>query len=58
MGIDDKIENKGQELYGKADQKVGSATDDRSRQAQGVADEAEGKLKQVGENIKDALDKD
>ena len=55
MGTDDKIENKSDELKGKAKQAVGEATDDKALQAEGQVDESKGNLKQAGEKIKDAF---
>jgi uncharacterized protein YjbJ (UPF0337 family) len=55
MGADDKIENKTDELKGKAKQGIGEATDDEQLQAEGHADETKGNLKQAGEKIKDVF---
>ena len=55
MGTDDKIDNKMEELGGKAKEGVGRATGDEELQAQGEGDQAKGNLKQAGENIKDAF---
>jgi len=55
MGTDDKIENKADELKGKAKQGVGEATGDEQLQAEGKTDETKGHLKQAGEKIKDAF---
>jgi uncharacterized protein YjbJ (UPF0337 family) len=55
MGMDDKIQNKGQEYEGKIKKNLGEATDDRSMQAEGQRDETAGKVKQVGEKIKDVF---
>ncbi|MCO1655582.1 CsbD family protein [Pseudonocardia humida] len=55
MATDDKIENKTDELKGKAKQTVGEATDDDQLQAEGQADETKGNLKQAGEKVKDAF---
>jgi uncharacterized protein YjbJ (UPF0337 family) len=55
MGLDDKIENKAEELGGKAKEGVGRATDDEELEAQGRADQAKSNLKQAGEKIKDAF---
>lgn len=51
MGIGDKAE----ELKGKLKGAAGDATDDRSMQAEGRAEEASGKAKQETESIVDAL---
>lgn len=55
MGLDDKIQNKGEELGGKAKEKYGEATDDRDMQAEGKADQMKANLKQAGEDVKDAF---
>jgi uncharacterized protein YjbJ (UPF0337 family) len=55
MGTTDKIKNEGQDLMGKAKEKVGEATDDRDLEAQGRADQTKANLKQAGENVKDAF---
>jgi len=55
VGTDDKIDNKMEELGGKAKEGVGRATGDEELQAQGEGDQAKGNLKQAGEKIKDAF---
>ncbi|MET8147246.1 CsbD family protein [Actinoplanes sp. NPDC049668] len=55
MGADDKIDNKAEELGGKVKEGVGRATDDERLEAEGKADQSSSKLKQAGENIKDAF---
>jgi uncharacterized protein YjbJ (UPF0337 family) len=55
MGIDDKADNKAEELKGKGKKKIGRATDDKDLQAKGRAQEAKGSLKQAGEKVKDAF---
>jgi uncharacterized protein YjbJ (UPF0337 family) len=55
MGIDDKADNKAEELKGKAKETVGDATDDKDLEAKGRAQEAKGSLKQAGEKAKDAF---
>ncbi|WP_114558672.1 CsbD family protein [Desertihabitans aurantiacus] len=55
MGADDKLQNKTDELKGKAKQGIGGATDDRDLQAEGQADQTKGSLKQAGEKVKDAF---
>jgi uncharacterized protein YjbJ (UPF0337 family) len=57
MATDDKIDNKAEELAGKAKQGVGKATDDKDLQAEGQADETSANFKQAGEKIKDAFKK-
>ena len=55
MGIDDKADNKAEEVKGKAKKTIGDATDDKDLQAEGRAQEAKGSLKQAGEKVKDAF---
>jgi uncharacterized protein YjbJ (UPF0337 family) len=55
MAADDKIENKGQELKGKAKEALGDATDNKEWKAEGKADQVAGNLKNAGEKIKDAF---
>ena len=55
MGIDEKADNKAEELKGKAKKTTGDATDDHSLRAEGRAEEAKGSLKQAGEKVKDAF---
>ena len=47
MGIADKFENK-------AEENIGSATNDQGLEAEGQADQAKAGVKQAGEHIKDA----
>jgi len=55
MGLDDKIDNKMEDLGGKAKEGVGRATGDEELQAQGEGDQAKADLKQAGEKVKDAF---
>ena len=55
MGTDDKIDNKAEELGGKAKEKVGQATGDEELEAQGNLDQTKSNLKQAGEKVKDAF---
>ena len=55
MGLDDKIDNKGDELKGKAKEATGKATDDEKLEAEGRGDQAGANVKQAGEKIKDAF---
>jgi len=58
MGADDKVDNKTEELAGKAKETVGKVTDDKELEAQGQSDQAKSNLKQAGEKVKDAFTKD
>jgi uncharacterized protein YjbJ (UPF0337 family) len=51
----DNMENKAQELAGKAKAAAGAATDNRDLQAEGEKDKTAGSLKQAGEKVKDAF---
>jgi uncharacterized protein YjbJ (UPF0337 family) len=55
MGLDDKIENKADEVAGQAKEKAGDATGDQDLQAEGQADQGKANLKQAGEKVKDAF---
>jgi uncharacterized protein YjbJ (UPF0337 family) len=55
MGLDDKIDNKGEELSGKAKEATGKATADESLEAEGKGDQMGANLKQAGEKVKDAF---
>ena len=55
MGDDDKVDNKVQDLRGKAKEKVGQVTDDEALERQGRNDQASSDLKQAGEKVKDAF---
>jgi uncharacterized protein YjbJ (UPF0337 family) len=54
MGLDDKFDNKAEELKGKTKEGAGRATGDESLEAEGRADQASGSVKQAGEKVKDA----
>jgi uncharacterized protein YjbJ (UPF0337 family) len=58
MGTDDKIDNKAEELGGKAKEKVGHATGDEELETQGQMDQSKSNLKQAGEKVKDAFRRD
>jgi uncharacterized protein YjbJ (UPF0337 family) len=55
MGTTEKLEDKVQELGGKAKQTAGGALGDRDLQAEGLKDEKSGQVKQVGEKVKDVF---
>jgi uncharacterized protein YjbJ (UPF0337 family) len=55
MGIDDKIENKAEDLGGKAKEAAGEATDDEDLEAEGKTDQMKSSLKDAKENVKDAF---
>jgi uncharacterized protein YjbJ (UPF0337 family) len=55
MGNDDKLQNKAEELRGKAKESVGEATGDPALAEQGRRDQSVSNIKQAGEKIKDAF---
>ena len=54
MGVDDKFQNKAEELKGEVKEGYGKATDDPELQAEGKTDQAGANVKQAGEKVKDA----
>jgi uncharacterized protein YjbJ (UPF0337 family) len=55
MSGEDKMNNKLEEMGGKAKEALGDATDDRDLQAAGQRDQTKSNLKQAGEKVKDAF---
>jgi uncharacterized protein YjbJ (UPF0337 family) len=55
MSAIDKMKDNGQSSAGSVKRAVGSATNDRSLEAEGQADKTAGDLKQAGEKVKDAI---
>jgi uncharacterized protein YjbJ (UPF0337 family) len=55
MSADDKAKNAAQDMGGKIKEGVGKATGNDSQVAEGKADQRSAKLKEAGENIKDAV---
>lgn len=53
--MSDKLENKGEELKGRAKEALGDVTGNEQWQAEGKAEQAKGALKQAGEKVKDAV---
>jgi len=58
MGWKDKLKNKKDETGGAAKEQLGKATDDGELEREGKTDQTKSNLKQAGEKVKDALDKD
>jgi uncharacterized protein YjbJ (UPF0337 family) len=56
--MSDEAEHKGEELKGKAKEKLGEATGNEQWQAEGKAEQTKSELKQAGEKVKDALTSD
>jgi len=55
MGLKDKAENTAESAKGKAKEHTGRATDDKSMENEGKADQTKSDLKQAGEKVKDAF---
>lgn len=55
MGNDDRMENTGEDLKGKAKETWGKVTDDEKLEAEGKMDQAKADLKNAGEDVKDAF---
>ena len=55
MGLDDKMENKGEDLKGKAKEATGKVTNDEELEAEGKTDQTKSDLKDAKENVKDAF---
>jgi len=55
MGLDDKIDNKAQEVAGKVKEHTGKARRDPDLEAEGRTDQAASNMKQAGEKVKDAF---
>lgn len=53
----DKFKHEAEDLKGKAKEKIGEATNDRSMQAEGLRDQAKAKAEKVVDDVKDAFDK-
>ncbi|HEY8619318.1 MAG TPA: CsbD family protein [Dermatophilaceae bacterium] len=58
MGWKDKLKNKRDETGGAAKEQLGKATDDGEMEREGKIDQTKSNLKQAGEKVKDALNKD
>ncbi|MFI5611112.1 CsbD family protein [Amycolatopsis sp. NPDC051903] len=53
--MNDKAENKAEELKGRAKEAVGNATDNEQWQAEGKAEQGKSNLKQAADKVKDAI---
>ena len=58
LGWTDKLRNKKDEAKGAAKEQLGKATDDQQMKGEGQIDQTKSNLKQAGEKVKDALNKD
>jgi uncharacterized protein YjbJ (UPF0337 family) len=54
MGLDDKADNKGEELKGRAKEAAGAVSGNDELKNEGRSDQAESSVKQAGEKAKDA----
>lgn len=54
MGLLDKARNEAERLKGKAKEWVGDKTGNERMQAEGVEEQASGRVKNAGEHLKDA----
>lgn len=55
MGLEDKFDNKAEDVKGKAKEAVGKATGDDELEAQGKGDQVRSDLKNAAEKVKDAF---
>jgi uncharacterized protein YjbJ (UPF0337 family) len=55
VSYEDKARNEAEQLKGKTKEWVGDKTDNERLQAEGVEDQASGRVKQAGEHLKDAV---
>ena len=55
MGFDDKVDNKTEDLKGRAKEAAGSVTGDDDMKREGRAEQTESSVKQAGEKAKDAV---
>ncbi|MDX8050984.1 CsbD family protein [Lentzea sp. BCCO 10_0798] len=55
MSLSDKISNKAEDLSGKVKETAGEVTGDDELRGEGIADQAKAAVKDVVEDVKDAL---
>jgi len=55
MGLNDRVENKVQDLAGRGKEAVGAATDDESLKSEGKADQAKAGIKDKIEDVSDKV---
>ncbi|HKU33989.1 MAG TPA: CsbD family protein [Paenarthrobacter sp.] len=58
MGADDKAQNTGEKIAGKAKEAAGKLTDNERLEAEGKGEQAKADLKNAGEKVKDAFKHD
>ena len=57
MASSDKVKHTAEGAIGKAKEATGSASDDKSLEAEGKNEQTKASLKKAGDNVKDAFDK-
>lgn len=57
MGLDDRLENKVQDIAGRGKEAAGAVTGDDSLKAEGEADQTKASLKDKVEDVKDKVQK-
>jgi uncharacterized protein YjbJ (UPF0337 family) len=57
MGAVDKAKNTVEKAAGKVKEEIGKHSDNKDMRAEGEADQTRGSLKNAGENVKDAFNK-
>jgi uncharacterized protein YjbJ (UPF0337 family) len=55
VSMSDEMKHKAESGLGKAKEKLGDATDDKSLEAEGKRDQSKSDLKQAGDKVKDAF---
>ena len=55
MGIGDDIKHNAEQAAGKVKEEVGDVTDNERLEAEGKADQANAKIKKVGDDVKDVF---
>ncbi|MFK0003015.1 CsbD family protein [Paenarthrobacter sp. NPDC090522] len=58
MGADDKAQNAGEKIAGKAKEAAGKLTGNERLEAEGKGEQSKADLKNAGEKVKDAFKKD
>ena len=56
MGIGDDIKHNAEQAAGKVKEEVGDVTDNERLEREGQADQANAKIKKVGDDVKDVFD--
>jgi len=56
MGLNDRLDNKAEDLKGRAKEAAGAAVDDDSLKAEGEADQTKAGIKDKIDNVKDKIE--